>query len=84
MIQFLSGAFVAITVAIAFFFCRFWRRTGDRLFAVLAFAFVLLGLERTILAFVPNLHDGRAFVFLIRLAAFALIIIGVVDKNRNR
>jgi hypothetical protein len=84
MIQFLSGAFVAITVAIALFFSRFWQRTGDRLFAILALAFVLLGAERTILALLPDLREGRHFLYLIRLAAFALIIIGVLDKNRSR
>jgi hypothetical protein len=84
MIQFLSGVFVAITVAIALFFIRFWQRTGDRLFAMLTVAFVVLGLERTILAFGPGLREGRHFVYLIRLAAFALIIIGVLDKNRSR
>jgi len=84
VIQFLSGAFVAITITIALFFFRFWRRTRDRLFATLALAFVLLGLERTILAFMPSLQEGQKFVFLIRLAAFALIIIGVLDKNRAR
>jgi hypothetical protein len=84
MIQFLSGVFVAITIAIVLFFSRFWQRTGDRLFAMLAFAFVLLGLERIILASVPNLPEGMHFVYLIRLAAFALIIIGVLDKNRSR
>jgi hypothetical protein len=84
MNQFLSGAFVAITVAIALFFCKFWRRSRDRLFALLALAFVLLGIERTILAFVPTIQEGRHFLYLIRLAAFASIIIGIVDKNRKR
>jgi hypothetical protein len=84
MIQFLSGGFVAIAFAIALFFCRFWRRTGDRLFALLSIAFVLLALERTILTFVPGLIEGREFVYLIRLAAFALIIVGVLDKNWKR
>jgi hypothetical protein len=84
MIQFLSGAFVAITVAIALFFCRFWRKSGDRLFALLALAFVLLGVERTILAFMPTVQEGRHLLYLIRFAAFALIIIGILDKSRKR
>jgi len=84
MIPFLSGAFVAIAIAIAVFFWRFWRRSRDRLFALLALAFVLLGLERTILVFMPALREGRHYLYLIRLAAFALIIVGILDKSRRR
>lgn len=84
MNQFLSGAQVVACAAVALFFLKYWRATHDRLFAILAFAFCLLGLERTVLAFVPISLEGRHWIFLARLLAFVLIIIGVLDKNRPR
>lgn len=84
MNQFLSGALVVASAAVALFFVKYWRATHDRLFAILAFAFCLLALERTVLAFVPVSLEGRHWIFLARLLAFALIIVGVLDKNRPR
>ncbi len=81
---FLNGAFVVASGAIAFFYWRYWRRTGDRLFAILAGAFLLLLVERAVLAFLPPVYEGRHIIFLVRLLAFAVIIVGVVDKNWPR
>lgn len=84
MNQFLSGAQVVACAAIALFFVKYWRATHDRLFAILAFSFILLGVERSVLAFVPVSLEGRHWIFLARLLAFVLIIVGVLDKNRPR
>jgi hypothetical protein len=84
MSQFLSGAFAAVSVAIGLFFLRFWQRSRDRLFALLALAFLLLAAERTVMAFVPAALDGRHLIYFARLVAFALIILGVIDKNRRQ
>lgn len=79
---FLPGAFTMACVAIALFFTLYWRKTKDRLFAVLALAFLLFAIERVVLAFVPADQEGRHWIFLARLIGFVLIIIGIVDKNR--
>jgi hypothetical protein len=84
MALFLSGAFMMASAAIALFFAQYWRRTHDRLFAILSLAFTLLVVERWVLAFVPPWYEGRHWIFLARLLAFALIIAGVIDKNRRR
>lgn len=81
---FLSGAFTAASAAIALFYVRYFRRTRDRLFAVLAVAFVMLGFERAVLAFIGPVYEGRHIVYLVRLAAFVLIIVAVADKNWPR
>lgn len=83
MIQFLSGATALGCAAIALFFVRYWRKSGDRLFAIFALAFGLLAGERLGLAFVSPALEGRNLVYLMRLCAFILIIIGIVDKNRS-
>ena len=65
------------------FFLRFWRQTRDRFFALLSLAFALLGLNWTVLAVYNPLMESRHLVYLIRLAAFVLIIAAIVEKNRG-
>jgi uncharacterized membrane protein HdeD (DUF308 family) len=81
---FLLGAFALACAAVALFFFRYWRKTHERLFAILALAFTLLAMERTVLAFVPPDQESRHWIFLVRLSAFLLIIAGIIDKNRPR
>jgi len=64
-------------------FLRFWRDTHDRLFAFFAAAFWLLALSWLLLAFLSPAEETRPYVYAIRLAAFALIIAAIVDKNRE-
>lgn len=81
---FISGGFVVACTAVAYFYLRYFRRTHDRLFAILAVAFVMLAVERGVLAFFHPSYEGRHVVFLVRLAAFLAIIVGVADKNWPR
>lgn len=64
-------------------FLRFWRDTRDRLFVFFAVAFWLLALSWMLLAFLSPNEETRPYVYAIRLAAFALIIAAIVDKNRE-
>jgi hypothetical protein len=64
------------------FFLRFWRRTRDRLFAIFAAAFWLMGLNWLLLAIYAG-DEINSAVYGIRLLAFVLILIGIVDKNRS-
>ncbi|MFO7178438.1 MAG: DUF5985 family protein [Pseudomonadota bacterium] len=84
MNTFLLGATTLACAAVALFFFRYWRRSHDRLFAILAAAFGLLMLERIVLSSVPAQLEGRHWIYLVRLLAFVLIIAGVIDKNWPR
>lgn len=64
------------------FFFRFWRETHDQLFAMFGAAFWLLGASWAVLCLI-NPDEARPYVYGIRLVAFALIIVGVVKKNRD-
>jgi membrane-associated PAP2 superfamily phosphatase len=81
---FITGALTAGYLVAALFFLKFWRRTRDRLFATFAAAFVLMAINQAApLAF--NIADERvAAVYLLRLAAFVLIIAAVLAKNLKR
>jgi membrane-associated PAP2 superfamily phosphatase len=81
--MFLAGAASVSLMVIAMFFLRFWRKTRDRLFLFFAGAFVILMLERIIRAGMEVETEWAPYVYLVRLAAFILIIIAIVDKNRG-
>jgi hypothetical protein len=83
MNTFLQGA-VAMGCAIAgLFFMRFWRDSRDRLFLRFAFAFWMLAVSYALLGLISFATDWRVYVFLVRLAAFCLILLGIVEKNRR-
>jgi len=81
---FLTGA-VTMGYAIAsLFFLRFWRRTQDGLFLAFAAAFFLLALNALLVAMANVPIENRFTLYLLRLAAFGIIIWAVVQKNRRR
>ena len=79
---FLLGANVVACVAIGLFFLRYWRQTGDRLLAIFACAFWVLGVNWLVLAFV-NVDEVRTALYGVRLLAFVLILWGIWEKNRG-
>jgi hypothetical protein len=81
LILFGSGLITMGFLVAALFFCRFWQRTGDALFAVFAAAFVLLALNQAIAALTDLGRDEIGWVWLLRLAGFLLIIAAIVRKN---
>ena len=83
MNQFLWGALSALSIVAAVFFFKFWRRTRDRLFAAFAAGFGVLALHWATLGLLNPANEARAYWYLLRFGAFALIIWGVVVKNRS-
>jgi uncharacterized membrane protein YoaK (UPF0700 family) len=81
--DFLSGAVALGFFVCGLFFARFWHRTRDQLFLAFALAFALMGLGQTILALANIPTEERGSIYLLRLAAFALIIVAIVRKNRG-
>jgi hypothetical protein len=77
-----SGALAMGYVVAAMFFIRYWRDARDRLFAFFSVAFLLLALQRIMLPFIAA--DRVELVYTVRVVAFLMIIIGIVDKNRSR
>jgi hypothetical protein len=80
---FLSGAVAAAFVVAGLFFLRFWKRTRDGLFVAFAFAFWLLGLTQALLALTNIPVEERSWLYLLRLAAFSLILVSIFFKNRK-
>ncbi len=82
MASFLLGANTAVFAAIALFFLRFWRQTRDPLFKLFAAAFAALSLNTLSVAIVDPSLESRHWFYLLRLAAYVLIIVAIVVKNR--
>jgi hypothetical protein len=83
LFDFLSGAITMGFVVAGFFFLRFWKRTRDSLFLAFAAAFWLLGLAQALLTFTDIPVEERSWLFLVRLAAFSLILVSIWRKNRR-
>lgn len=81
--DFLSGAVTFGFLVCALFFARFWRRTRDPLFVAFALAFALLALGQGVIALAGIPTEARGPVYLLRLAAFAVIILAIARKNRT-
>ena len=83
MNEFLSGAVFALCCVAGLFFLRFWRKTRDRLFAFFAASFWLMALQRVMMLGLLN-NEYLVGAYLVRLLAFVLILVAIVDKNRVR
>jgi len=79
----LAGALTACYLVAALFFLRFWRETRDRLFMFFAGSFALLALQRVALAWAMVNRRDTTLYYVLRLAAFVAILIGILDKNRT-
>ena len=80
--DFLAGAIAFGFLICSLFFMRFWTRTRDQLFLTFALAFALMGIGQAILALANIPTEERGPVYLIRLTAFLLILVGIYRKNR--
>ena len=83
LIPFLQTVSATAALAAGLFFLRFWRDSRDRLFAFFGAAFFVLAVSWALLALINPSDETRPYVYAIRLIAFALMIIGMVDKNRT-
>lgn len=81
LLVFLSGAITMGFAVAGLFFLRFWRRTGDGLFLSFAIAFWLLGLCQAALTLSGVPVEERSWLYLLRLAAFLIILAAVARKN---
>lgn len=81
MLDVLSGAIVMGYLVAALFFLRLWRRVHDRLFLIFGGAFGLMALHQAILAISQIPREEYSWVYVLRLAAFSLIILAILLKN---
>ena len=83
MAQMLIGAIALAALLVGLFFLRFWRETGDRFFLLFAIAFWLEGGHRLFVYRWAGTDEASPLYYLVRLLAYGLIIVAIVDKNRK-
>ena len=83
MTNVLSGALVAGYLVVTLFFLRFWSASRDRLFGLFAGAFGVLAVQRLALSLTGESMENQTMFYRLRLAAFVVIIVAIVDKNRR-
>ena len=83
MSQFLWGALAMACVTAGLLFLRFWDLSRERLFMFFALAFLVFAINWISLAVVNPSEETRHYFHLLRLLAFGLIIVGIIDKNRR-
>jgi membrane-associated PAP2 superfamily phosphatase len=81
---FFSGVSTAGFLVAAVFFARYWTRTREPLLGIFAAAFALMGVNNAIIGLADIPREERSVVYLVRLAAFVLIIVGIVWTNLRR
>jgi hypothetical protein len=79
----LSGVLIGFYATVALFFARFWVSTRDRLFALFALSFGLLGVQRLALTLTRGSMEDQTAFYLLRLVAFLIILVAIIDKNRR-
>jgi hypothetical protein len=79
--DFFSGVIAMGFAVCAVFFLRYWTLNKDRLFLVFAIAFLLLAVNQALAAFLELALEERSWLYLLRLAAFGMIIFAIVRKN---
>lgn len=80
----LFGAIAMTSIMVGFLFLRFWRTTGDRFFLFFALSFFIEGVNRMVFGAAGALNEDSPGYYLIRLLAYALILIAILDKNMPR
>lgn len=81
MYQLIGGAVAMGSLTIALFFVRFWRTSRDRFFLYFALSFGIEGLHRIYTALRMEHSESSPVHYLIRLAAYSLILWAIIEKN---
>jgi hypothetical protein len=82
--DFLAGAIVMGFLVAALMFLRFWKRTREGLFLAFSGSFLLLGATQGLLTLGNFQDEERSWLYLLRLAAFLLILFAMGWQNRGR
>ena len=81
LVALVAGAIAAGYLLVGAFFLRFWTRTRDRLFLGFAIAFAVMAVGQVLPVIFGIPRESQGGVYLLRLAAFVLILLAIIRKN---
>jgi hypothetical protein len=79
----LLGAIAAVSFAIGLFFLKYWRSGRDRFYLFLSASFFIESVNRAALGLLGR-AEFEPWHYWVRLLAYALIVVAIWDKNRQR
>jgi uncharacterized protein DUF5985 len=79
---FLLGVLAMGDLIAAMFFLKYWRSTKDRFFLYFAISFGLEVICRYLLLYTTFNSESEPLVYSLRLLSYAVILMGIADKNR--
>ena len=82
--DFFNGMVAMGFLVAALFFFRFWRRTGDSLFATFGISFILFAIGQSVSVSFDFLQDDKTLVYLLRLFGFGLLLVAIAKKNLSK
>lgn len=77
------GGIATASLLVGLFFLRFWVATRDRFFLYFAISFWLEGVNRFLISHVAGPNEAEPLYYVIRLVAYGLILVAIVEKNRS-
>jgi len=72
-----------MSIIAGLFFLRFWKSSGDRFFLYFAMSFGIEGINRILLGLTAGLREDAPTYYLVRLVAYGLILLAILEKNRQ-
>jgi asparagine N-glycosylation enzyme membrane subunit Stt3 len=82
--DFFSGLIAGGFAVCFLFFLRFWSRTKDGLFLGFSLTFALLAISQALSTLLGLPQEERSWIYLLRLAAFLILIVAILRKNMAR
>lgn len=82
MNEMLLGGIATASIIAGLFFLRFWKSTRDRFFLYFAMSFGIEGFNRILMRLTGGLREDVPTYYLIRLLAYGLILLAILEKNR--
>lgn len=81
----MRGAVIMGCFLAAVFFARYWHLSRDRFYGFFTAAMLLLAINWAALVHVDTTgqEEARHIIYILRMVAFLLIALGIVDKNRR-
>jgi hypothetical protein len=84
MNQLMLGAIAMACFAVGLFFLHYWRSSRDRFFLFFMLSFWMEAANRVAMAVANAPNEDAPAHYVVRLAAYGLIILAIWDKNRAR
>lgn len=90
--EFIAGVAMLAFAASGVFFLKFWKASRNRFYALFSTSCFLLAAERITLILRKGfdqpirseITEANSWVYLIRLAAFLILILAIWDQNRKK